>query len=75
MFSRFWMRLGRFALLLLSPMCWAYVAVVTIILRQELDILDAGRAISAFSSAEGSSTVKDRSATSSVTPSPSGSLS
>lgn len=59
MFSRFWMRLGRFALiLLLAYVLVAYLAVVTIILREEIAIIDASRVIPALSTQESLSTVE-----------------
>lgn len=59
MFSRFWVRLGKFGLsLLLVYLLVAYVVIVTIIIREELAIVDATKVISALNAPRGSSTIE-----------------
>lgn len=59
MFSRFWVRLGKVSLfLLVTYLLMAYIIVVSIIVREELSIVDASRVISALSPIGGSSTIE-----------------
>ncbi len=54
MFSRFWIRLGKFGLsLLLTYLVMAYIIVITIIIREELAIVDANKVISVFTPTKG----------------------
>lgn len=58
MFSRFWNRLGKSGLfLLLTYLLMAYIIVITIIIREELTILDPTKAISVISPIENASSV------------------
>jgi hypothetical protein len=59
MVSRFWLHLGKLGLFLLGAyLLMAYVIVVTIIIREELAIVDASRVISVLSPAPGASTIE-----------------
>ena len=59
MFSRFWIRLGKFGLfMLLAYLLMAYIVVVTIIIREELSIVDAGKVISVLNPSKGLSTME-----------------
>lgn len=54
MHSRLWLRLGKLGLvLLLVYLFFSYTLLITIIIRQELTILDASKVISALSSNQG----------------------
>jgi hypothetical protein len=57
--SRFWIRLGKFGLtILLAYVVMAYMIVFTIIVREELTIVDAKRIIPALSSTESLATLE-----------------
>lgn len=59
MLSRFWLRLGKLGLVLLgSYLVFAYIVVVTLIVREELTIVDASKVISVVKSAPGTSTLE-----------------
>lgn len=59
MFSRFWIRLGKFGLFtLIAYLLMAWIVIVTIIIREELAIVDATKVISVFNPAQGSSTIE-----------------
>ena len=59
MFSRFWIRLGKFGLfMLLAYLLMAYIIVVSIIIREELAIVDATKVISVFNPTQGSSSME-----------------
>ncbi len=59
MFSRFWVRLGKFSLLLLGAyVLMAYIIVVTIIIREELAIVDASKVISVLNPSRGASIIE-----------------
>lgn len=59
MVSRFWFALGRVSLLLLVMyLILSYVLLITIILRQEITILDASKAISVFNTKKGDSSLQ-----------------
>ncbi|NMB20004.1 MAG: carboxypeptidase regulatory-like domain-containing protein [Firmicutes bacterium] len=59
MVSGFWMRLGKFGLVLLGTyLLLAYILVVTIIIREELPIVDAGKVVSVLKTAQGTSTLE-----------------
>lgn len=59
MLSRFWLRLGRLCLLILVLYLFlSYTILFTIIIRQEIAILDGTKVISVFSSNQGASTLQ-----------------
>lgn len=59
MFSRFWVRLGKFGLsILLIYLFLAYLSIVTIIIRKELAIVDANKVISVLNPSQGASTIE-----------------
>lgn len=60
MLSRFWTRLGKFGLSLLGAyLLMAYIIIITIIVRQELAILDASKVVSVFNlDKKGGSTIQ-----------------
>lgn len=59
MLSRFWLRVGTFGLiLLLVYLILSYACLFTIIIRRELQVLDAAAVVSVFNPREGGSTLE-----------------